>query len=75
MDPDAWHARHTVHVRTIRAGCEFRLTLARHLTPESLPESQTCSRNLKLAQYRSYDELREKVGRALEYGAHGFAFA
>jgi hypothetical protein len=26
------------------SGCEFRLTLARHLTPDSLPESQTCSR-------------------------------
>ena len=30
-------------------GCEFRLTLARHLTPNSLPESQTCSRTIKLA--------------------------
>jgi hypothetical protein len=43
-------------------GCEFRLTLANHLTPESLPESQTCSRTLKLAPYRGYLELRGKVG-------------
>ena len=56
-------------------GCEFRLTLARHLTPESLPESQTCSRTIKLAEYRGYEELRGKLVGALEFGACGFAFA
>jgi hypothetical protein len=30
---------------------------------------------IKLAEYRCYDELRMKLVSALEYGAHGFAFA
>ena len=57
------------------AGCEFRLTLARHLGPESLPESQTCSRTIKLAEYRSFEQLRRKLTMALDFGAAGFAFA
>ena len=57
------------------AGCEFRLTLARHLGPESLPESQTCSRTIKLAEYRSFEQLRRKLMMALDFGAAGFAFA
>jgi len=57
------------------AGCEFRLALARHLGPESLPESQTCSRTIKLAEYRSFEQLRRKLMMALDFGAAGFAFA
>ena len=56
-------------------GCEFRLTLARHLAPHSLPESQTCSRTIKLAEYGSFDQLRRKLIMALDFGAAGFAFA
>ena len=55
--------------------CDFRLTLASHLSPESLPESQTCSRTIKLARYVTYEQLREKLVSAIEYGARGFAFA
>ena len=56
-------------------GCEFRLTLAHHLAPHSLPESQTCSRTIKLAEYGSFDQLRRKLIMALDFGAAGFAFA
>ena len=56
-------------------GCEFRLTLASHLAPHSLPESQTCSRTIKLAEYGSFDQLRRKLIMALDFGAAGFAFA
>ena len=38
-------------------------------------ESQTCSRTIKLAEYRSFEQMRSKLMMALDFGAAGFAFA
>ena len=53
----------------------FTIVGSTRLTEHSLPEAQTCSRTIALGPYRSYEQTRDKLKSAVDYGAEGFAFA
>jgi E3 ubiquitin-protein ligase HUWE1 len=51
-----------------------RFQIHKSFNPQNLPTSHTCMNQLDLPQYKSEEELREKLTKAIEFGKEGFGF-